>query len=99
MLKGDYYEFYFEDILCVCDLSTYYPKSTLNNDKVGKNINIVLAPYSINFKIYQKPYTRTFEGDYYVFYFEDILCVCDLTTYYPKSTLNYHKVRNISILF
>ena len=43
MLKGDYYEFYFENILCVCDLPRYYPKSTLNNDKVGKNINIVLV--------------------------------------------------------
>ena len=41
--EGDYYEFYFENILCVCDLPTYYPKSTLNNHKVKKNINIVLV--------------------------------------------------------
>ena len=40
MLKGDYYEFYFENILCVCDLPRYYPKSPLNIDKV-RNILIL----------------------------------------------------------
>ena len=43
MFEGEYYGFYFENILCVCDLSTYYPKSTLNNDKVRKNINNVVV--------------------------------------------------------
>ena len=43
MLEGDYFVFYFENIFCVCDLPTYFPKSTLNNDKVIKNINIVLV--------------------------------------------------------
>ena len=39
--EGDYYGFHFENILCECDYPTYYPKSTLNNNKVRKNINIV----------------------------------------------------------
>ena len=43
MLKGDYYVFYFENILCVCDLPKYYPKSPLNIDKVRKNINNVVV--------------------------------------------------------
>ena len=41
--EGDYYGFHFENILCECDYPTYYPKSTLNNNKVRKNINIVLV--------------------------------------------------------
>ena len=41
--KGDYYGFYFENILCMCDLPTYNPKSTLNNNIVRKNINFVLV--------------------------------------------------------
>ena len=31
------------NILCSCDLPTYYTKSTFNVDKVRKNINIVLV--------------------------------------------------------
>ena len=52
----------------------------------------------MHFKIQQIIYRRTFEGDHYWFYFEDILCVCDLTTYCPKSTLNNNKVRKLLIL-
>ena len=100
MLKGDYYEFYFENILCVCDLPRYYPKSTLNNDKVGKNINIVLVTIFDKFQNLPKIFiTRMLKGDYYEFYFENILCVCDLPRYYPKSTLNNDKVgKNINIV-
>ena len=43
MLEGDYYGFYFKNILCECDLPTYYPSFTLNNDQVRENINIVLV--------------------------------------------------------
>ena len=39
------------------------------------------------------------KGDYYGFYFEDILCACDLTTYCPKFALNKNTVRKILILF
>ena len=30
-------------------------------------------------------------GDYYGIYFVNILCVCDLSTYYTKSTLKYYQ--------
>ena len=36
MLEGDYYGFYFVNILCEYDLPTYSPSFTLNNDKVKK---------------------------------------------------------------
>ena len=34
-------------------------------------------------------FTRTFEGDYFGIYFVNILGVCDLTIFYPKSTSRY----------
>ena len=43
MLEGDYYGFYLKNILCECDLPTYYPSFTLNNDQVRKYISIVLV--------------------------------------------------------
>ena len=43
MSEGHYFGVDFVNILCECDLPTYYPKFTLNNDKVKKNINIVLV--------------------------------------------------------
>ena len=30
-------------ILCECNLPTYYPRFTVNNDQVRENINIVLV--------------------------------------------------------
>ena len=44
-------------------------------------------------------FTRASEGNHYGFHFENILCLCDLSTYYHNSTLNIGKVERISILF
>ena len=67
MLKGDYYEFYFENILCEWDLPTYYPRFTLNNDKVKKKINIVLDTIFDKFQNLPKIFiTRMLKGDYFV---------------------------------
>ena len=38
-------------------------------------------------------FTRTSEVNYFGIYFVNIICVCDLLTYCPKSTLNTYKVR------
>ena len=72
----------------------------LNNDKVGKIINIVLVTIFDKFQnLPKKLFTRTFESDYYGVYFVNILCVCDLPTYYTKSPLIIYKVRkNINIV-
>ena len=34
-------------------------------------------------------FTKTSEVNYFGIYFVNILCVCDLTTFYPKSTSKY----------
>ena len=34
-------------------------------------------------------FTKTSEGDYFGIYFVNILGVCDLTIFYPKSTSRY----------
>ena len=34
-------------------------------------------------------FTKTSEVNYFGIYFANILCVCDLTTFYPKSTSKY----------
>ena len=41
MLEGDYYGFYFVNILCEYDLPTYYPSFTFIDVKVQKKINIL----------------------------------------------------------
>ena len=98
--ESDYSGVYFVNILCVYGLPTYYPKPTLNNDKVRRNINIVPGTKFGNFQNSPKiVFTRSFESDYCGIYFVNILCVCDLPTYYTKSPLNIHKVRkNINIV-
>ena len=98
--EGDYYGFHFENILCESDYPTYHPESTLNNNKVRKNINIVQVNIFDQFKNLRKiVFTRKSESDYYGLYFENILCVCHFPTYYPKSTKNQGKMRKIYILF
>ena len=56
MFEGDYYGVYFENILCECDLPTYYPSFTFNNDKVKKMINIVLVTIFDKFQNSQKAF-------------------------------------------
>ena len=66
MLEGDYYGFYFKNILCECDLPTYYPSFTLNNDQVRENINIVLVTMFNQFENFPKIFiTGMLEGDYF----------------------------------
>ena len=65
--EGDYYGFYFENILCLCDFPKYYSKSTLNNDKVGKDINFVLVTMFNQFENLPKIFiTRMLKGEYSV---------------------------------
>ena len=97
--EGNYYGLYFENISCVCHFPTSYPKSTKNQGKIRKNINIVIVTIFVKFENLPKiVFTRASEGDYYGFHFENILCVCHFPTYYPRSTLNNNKIRkNINI--
>ena len=79
---------------------TYYHKSTLYIDKVIKNINIVAVTTFDKFENLPKiVFTRASEDDHNGFHFENILCLCDLSTYYHNSTLNIGKIRkNINIV-
>ena len=54
MWEGDYYGFYFVNILCECDFPTYSPSFTFNNDKVKKKIIIVLLTMFNQFQNFQK---------------------------------------------
>ena len=90
MSEVNYFGIYFVNIICVCDLPTYCPKSTLNTYKVRKNIYVVLMTIFDKFQNSPKMvFTRTSEVNYFGIYFVNIICVCDLPTYYPKSTSKY----------
>ena len=91
--EGDYYGFYFENILCLCDLSTYYPRCTLKNNKVKKKINIVLVTIfekiqNLTNHFYKDVWRWLFRVD-----FVNILCEWDFLTYYPRCTLDNNKVK------
>ena len=56
----------FVNILCECDLPTYYPRFTVNNDQVRENINIVLVTMFNQFENFPKIFiTGMLEGDYF----------------------------------
>ena len=60
MLEGDYYGFYFVNILCEYDLPTYYPSFTFNNVKVKKKDKYSLVTIFDQFQNLQKYFLLKF---------------------------------------
>ena len=91
--EGDYYVFYFENNLCVCDLSTYYTKSTLNNNKVRKLLILFYDHVQSIWKFAKNIHYENVERWLFRVDFENIFCWWDLLTYYTRFTLNNDKVK------
>ena len=75
------------------DFLTYYPRCTLNNNKVKKKINIVLVTIFCTFQnLTNHLYKDVWRWLLRVVFWEYFMCMWSLT-YYPRSTLNNDKVK------